>query len=201
MVTYVTCKCTQCGKEYSRRLGDYNHNKGILKNPKHDFCSPSCFLNFVQRNNIKVNCEICGNEIIKTPSEYKQNKSKKFYCNECRGSITIVCPVCKKTFKRWKSQTLNKKTMFCSKGCKAQSQKKEWNNLDRRYLKNRWVSEFGKSSLVCSRCGHDRPYNIELHHKIYRCNGGTHHIENLEPLCKNCHGIEHYNTPDKNEIV
>ena len=146
-----------------------------------------------------VNCEICGKEMVKTPSKYKQNKSKKFYCNDCRGHVILVCPICGKTFKKWKSQTKNKQNIFCSVKCKSESQKKEWKDLDRGYLKTKWIKEFGEDCLVCNRCGHDKHYNIELHHIKYRCYGGTHHPENLEPLCKNCHGTEHYGNPDTGE--
>ena len=137
--------------------------------------------------------------MVKTPSQYKQNKIKKFYCNDCRGVVTLVCPICKKTFKKWKSQTVGKKNIFCSVKCKALSQKREWNELSRRNLKKRWISEFGEESLLCNRCGHDKRYNIELHHIVYVCNGGTHVPENLELLCKNCHGTEHYGAPDADE--
>lgn len=199
MATLVDCKCHRCGIEFKRELGEYNHNKGILKAPQYDFCSPECFIAFRQKDNIIVKCEICGKDIVKTPSKYKQNKSKKFYCNDCRCSVNMICPICGKTFKKWKSQVKGKKNVFCSKECKAISQRKDWNDLDRGYVKNRWIRDFGEDSLVCNRCGHDKIYNIELHHIIYVCNGGTHDIENLEPLCKNCHGTEHYGSKDTSE--
>ena len=62
MVTYVSCICTQCGVKFSRELGEYNHNKGLIKNPKGDFCSPKCFLSFVKRNNIVVSAKVAVNK-------------------------------------------------------------------------------------------------------------------------------------------
>lgn len=59
-------------------------------------------------------------------------------------------------------------------------------------IKTRWISEFGIETLICNRCGHDKHYNIQLHHKKYIVNGGETHPKNLEPLCRNCHGEEHY---------
>lgn len=82
--------------------------------------------------------------------------------------------------------------IYCSIICKALAQRKEWNNLGRRQLKQRYMKEFGIQSLKCVRCGHDKIYNIEIHHKIYCVNGGDNNPTNLEPLCCNCHGIEHY---------
>ena len=41
----------------------------------------------------------------------------------------------------------------------------------------------------CSRC---RPRKrLEIHHREYRSHGGTHRIENLEPVCRDCHRLIH----------
>ncbi len=37
----------------------------------------------------------------------------------------------------------------------------------------------------CAYCGRSRP--IEIHHKRFRSLGGTHRVENLEPVCWDCH--------------
>jgi hypothetical protein len=41
----------------------------------------------------------------------------------------------------------------------------------------------------CAHCGCPRP--LEPHHKIYRSRGGTHRVENLEPVCWDCHRSIH----------
>jgi P4 family phage/plasmid primase-like protien len=41
----------------------------------------------------------------------------------------------------------------------------------------------------CARC---RLYTrLEIHHRKYRSHGGTHRIENLEPVCRDCHKLIH----------
>ena len=41
----------------------------------------------------------------------------------------------------------------------------------------------------CARCR--RVKRLQIHHRKYRSHGGTHRIENLEPVCWECHRIIH----------
>jgi 5-methylcytosine-specific restriction endonuclease McrA len=41
----------------------------------------------------------------------------------------------------------------------------------------------------CARCG--RTSGLQIHHRRFRSHGGTHRMENLEPLCWPCHGGIH----------
>ena len=41
----------------------------------------------------------------------------------------------------------------------------------------------------CARCRSRRP--LHPHHRRYRSHGGTHRIENLEPVCWDCHRMIH----------
>ena len=41
----------------------------------------------------------------------------------------------------------------------------------------------------CARCRRNRP--LQIHHRRYRSHGGTHQIENLEPVCWDCHRVIH----------
>jgi hypothetical protein len=41
----------------------------------------------------------------------------------------------------------------------------------------------------CARCR--RPCRLQIHHRRYRSHGGTHRVENLEPVCWDCHKIIH----------
>ena len=41
----------------------------------------------------------------------------------------------------------------------------------------------------CARCR--SPKRLEIHHREYRSHGGTHRIENLEPVCRDCHRLIH----------
>jgi HNH endonuclease len=46
-----------------------------------------------------------------------------------------------------------------------------------------------QSSWLCARCRSLR--RLEIHHRKYRSHGGTHRIENLEPVCRDCHKLIH----------
>ena len=41
----------------------------------------------------------------------------------------------------------------------------------------------------CARCRRTR--RLQIHHRKYRSHGGTHRIENLEPVCWDCHKLIH----------
>jgi HNH endonuclease len=41
----------------------------------------------------------------------------------------------------------------------------------------------------CTRCQSSR--RLEIHHRRYRSHGGTHRMENLEPVCRDCHKMIH----------
>ena len=41
----------------------------------------------------------------------------------------------------------------------------------------------------CARCG--RGYPLQIHHRRFRSHGGTHRLENLEPVCSECHRMIH----------
>src|ERR1700722_4507591 len=38
---------------------------------------------------------------------------------------------------------------------------------------------------LCARCRSRRP--LQIHHRKYRSHGGTHKVDNLEPVCWDCH--------------
>ena len=41
----------------------------------------------------------------------------------------------------------------------------------------------------CARCRTSK--RLEIHHRKYRSHGGTHRVENLEPVCRDCHKLIH----------
>lgn len=41
----------------------------------------------------------------------------------------------------------------------------------------------------CSRCHEVK--RLQIHHRIYRSHGGTHGVDNLEPVCWDCHRAIH----------
>ena len=149
---------------------------------------------------VEVVCCKCG-KIMERPS-FRTREHLRFFCSECRRSILLTCPVCNRQFKKWKSQMINFQTkkplkkICCSKKCRDIALRVDWNELTRGMLKQRWIKEFGKKNLYCRRCKYDKPYNIVIHHKKYVIDGGSNNPENLESLCLNCHGEEHYGKKD-----
>ena len=47
----------------------------------------------------------------------------------------------------------------------------------------------------CARCRRPRP--LQIHHRRYRSHGGTHRVENLEPVCWDCHRLIHHQERSK----
>ncbi len=75
--------------------------------------------------------------------------------------------------------------------CKATA-RAEWLALRRLvqqvYLANS-VSALKENNWRCARCRSSRP--LQIHHRRYRSHGGTHTVDNLEPLCWDCHRLIH----------
>jgi len=46
-----------------------------------------------------------------------------------------------------------------------------------------------QSQWRCTRCKTSR--QLQIHHRRYRSHGGTHKVENLEPVCWDCHRLIH----------
>jgi 5-methylcytosine-specific restriction endonuclease McrA len=46
-----------------------------------------------------------------------------------------------------------------------------------------------RSQWRCSRCNASR--HLQIHHRRYRSHGGSHEINNLEPVCWDCHRLIH----------
>ena len=49
----------------------------------------------------------------------------------------------------------------------------------------------------CARCRCRRP--LQIHHRRYRSHGGTHRLDNLEPVCWDCHRLIHETERSENK--
>lgn len=174
------CNCSFCNKEFVKKDNRVWNNV---------YCSRECFLNSKRKKTEKI-CSICS--ISYMPKHIQKKESIVNTCPNCRKKVELGCPVCNTLFTQNKSRIRKRKNLCCSVKCKSLLQKKDWNDLSRNTLKQRWIKEFGIENFICNRCGHKETFNIVLHHIIYVKNGGTNNPENLVPLCLNCHGIEHY---------
>lgn len=188
-------KCNHCKSGFLVDVKRYNHNKKL--NYKF-YCDWNCWKSYTNKRNIQVRCSCCNKKI----SRHKncQAKTGKYFCKDCRGMVVAKCNNCKKPISRTKYDARHYVNLYCSSKCHAIGRRKNWDKLSRNMLKIRWVAEFGKETLICNRCGYDKSYNIQLHHKKYVKNGGGNQPDNLEPLCRNCHGEEHYKNGIDNDF-
>jgi hypothetical protein len=46
-----------------------------------------------------------------------------------------------------------------------------------------------REGWLCTRCRTNR--RLQIHHRRYRSHGGTHRVDNLEPVCWDCHRMIH----------
>lgn len=119
-------KCDNCGKE-------------LLKYPSQilqkNFCSRKCSKEYLQKDNVKCKCDICGKDISVAKNQY--NNSLHHYCSrDCKYKgntlfysgtnspnysettyINIPCTYCNKDTKVLASQINRRKKHFCSKEC------------------------------------------------------------------------------------
>jgi 5-methylcytosine-specific restriction endonuclease McrA len=136
-------------------------------------------------------CSVCFKSIYRRPNEIA--KGSVFCSRACVSvaqTILKTCPVCGTQFR----SGLNKNT--CSKACGNVSRtgiKYHQGRPRCKYAKTRQQKArlIEMSGPVCMRCGYDNVNVLELHHVIERRNGGSDAIENLELLCRNCHGERH----------
>jgi hypothetical protein len=177
----LTKICDGCGASFQRSTFD--------KRNKKFYCTKECFLSHKIKKVNKICC-ICAKEFI--PANLQKTEAKRSTCPECREKVKVNCNTCNKEILIAKCRIRVRRNIHCSVACKAEGQKKDWDDLSRSMLKQKWIATFGESNFICARCGHNKSYNIVLHHKIYLINGGNSQPENLEPLCLNCHGTEHY---------
>ena len=183
----ISFKCAGCKKLASKRPKDFNRTK---RNGFKHYCTRACFDNHVRKRRISVHCKVCHQKMVRPKS--LKSKTGRYFCGKCRGTIHVPCATCSKNVLRTKSDTRIYDKLYCSTKCSGVGRRKDWDDLPLAQLRHHWIAIFGKESLVCNRCGYDKPYNIQLHHKKYVCKGGSNQPSNLEPLCRNCHGEEHY---------
>ena len=60
--------------------------------------------------------------------------------------------------------------------------------VDRVYLLHSRIT-LERHDWCCARCKSRRP--LQIHHRKFRSHGGTHQVENLEPVCWDCHRVIH----------
>ena len=109
--------CPVCGEKFEIYESTLKRGKGI-------YCSKECQTKGLQKK-VKVKCSICDKEIIKSPSQTKENKL--YICSECyskkKNNLNKTCPSCGKSFK-----AKHKRQKYCSNECSKKRYKRK-NNL------------------------------------------------------------------------
>lgn len=150
------------------------------------------------RDGFETVCESC-----KQPFLTRASKPQKYCSVKCRGlgnrnRTALVCAFCGKDFDRQSSHlTISKsKLHFCSRTCKDEAQKLKHG------ITEIWPPHFGtgpedyrskftKEELACNRCGYKEfSCAVDIHH-IDR-DTTNNNINNLIPLCSNCHKSLHF---------
>ena len=87
---YLSLKCGQCGKTFTRRSRGRLSTKG-----KRQFCSRECQYQYQSQprsEHIKLKCAKCGKSFTRTPSNHRKNgKTGNYYCSrECSRTQEYV---------------------------------------------------------------------------------------------------------------
>lgn len=139
--TYVQTRCDNCGKVFSRQLGDYNRTK-------HHFCNQACQAEY--RHNIAYedrSCKICGSVM------HVAKRSKQRFCsNGCQAEwqkvqvgelnprfnrVSVTCTWCGKEILEFPCKVRDFEHHFCDEKCRRAwyahiwSQQDEWKKESR----------------------------------------------------------------------
>lgn len=143
------------------QCGKVHHKQKRQMKHEHNYCSREC-VHLARQNRVTCECANCGKAFQKRPSSLRNSKSGLFFCcRECKDSAQKI-------------------------GGITDIMPPHYGNGKANY---RDIA-FREMPRQCSRCGYDEyPQIIQVHHKDGDRNNND--IINLEPLCPNCHAIEH----------
>ena len=146
-------KCKICYKEF--HVKPYHQRMGYGK-----YCSRLCQVEG-RKTGRSVLCEICNANIWRTPKQFRNSKSGKFFCSKnCQA--------------KWRNREF------------AGEKHVNWKGGE--YIYQRIMKESGIKP-VCKECGIKNRKVLVIHH-IDR-NRKNYDISNLVWLCRNCHYLEH----------
>ncbi len=147
----------------------------------------------------RIICDFCRKKTRYSSKVSSKAKNKKNYCRSCQykklskeysKQIVGKCEVCGKEISRTLSQWDRAETSTCSKKCTGIAKRKDVTEVARSHLKTKLLNH-GGSEPKCVRCGHEHEWNLQVHHKKFVAHGGKSSWDNLEFLCRNCHGDIH----------
>jgi hypothetical protein len=163
-------------------------------------CSYICGGIFRRKPNIENICEKCGKKFI---SKKSPKRFQRFCSRKCGTSVLIKgrdgnCLNCNKTIHIPPHREIGPwAKKCCSKECRTKyaRNKSEKEQKPGNYRERAWRIYEKR----CYDCGYDKRKEILIIHHIdnNRKNGK---IENLLPLCQNCHAIRHLDMGGRNGI-
>jgi len=157
---------------------------------------------------ITKECANCRAVFEAALREHKRGNGRfcSMHCNavnaarsRVRPSVIVRCATCDAELRRPPSRVRNARSpvFFCSKSCKTRFQ---WTTERRPHHYTTGIPTYRERALAayparCSRCGWERlPAILEVHHRDRDRENNA--VDNLEILCRNCHGEEHYRHGD-----
>lgn len=189
----MTNTCKSCGKpfEASRKRIKY--------------CSPPCSTQGRIVNHRRYSeraCEMCGKSYYPNHGD----RPSRFCSNSCQGRSqraprTIVCEHCSKSFEVTPSRASYAR--FCSYSCRAYGRcvgitigvknplrATTAKHYEKPYWKKQASRARKRDGYKCCRCGkrfEKGTWQLDVHHIVPLCEGGSDHLSNLESLCRRCH--------------
>jgi hypothetical protein len=147
-------KCKICKKKFYAKPSHLKRGWG-------KYCSAECQYKGMLKGKF-VKCFVCGKEIWRTPKNFKNSKSDKFFCNKS----------CQTT---WRNQYY--------------SGPKHPNWQGGEHIEYRNLLLKSSVSRVCKICGTRDKRVLIVHHKDKKHR--NHNVKNLVWLCLNCHFLVH----------
>lgn len=213
--------CTNCEKEFEREAGrEYGVNAG--KNTRRfcsKDCTKKYWnrINSAKRFRpiLPRPCENCGVQF--TPEFVR---TKRFCSKKCADHVrnsgynahrrpeSFTCPGCGQVFKPRPGQGWTEtRKKFCSYQCRNRSTAKQWSinhpgwrkeqykrRRDATRFGGNWIKAMERDQFTCQICRTQEKERLIVHHLDGEGNkrSRNHSLENLQVLCKTCHGKVHH---------
>lgn len=152
------------------------------------FCSKKCANTRVwtEANKKKVSVSCKNSEKLKDAQKLRRKNKKNYKCELCAAEFT---------------DTLRNGRKIHCKLCRRITTKGFDGTLDSFYkLSSRTRTKvIGRMNLGCSACDWNKG-TLDIHHIIERHRGGLDTLDNLSPVCPNCHRLLHEGTLKRSDI-
>ena len=217
-------KCSPC-KLRERNPSIFIKKKGIIKNClicntevyaspynsiRRKYCSRACAAVGKPpkpKTGRYVKCDTCKKDVWIRPSNFYR---KKHFCSKkCTndfdygGKVELICKICGKPYKTYKSHVKHRGSSFCSIVCTMKSMKtvKKTKSKDKHIYKKRLWQTFSlyirqRDKGICISCGkEDHWRNTDAGHYIPRTAGLSLYFDekNVHAQCTDCNRLRHGN--------